>query len=199
MKTFRIVLWAVVALAAVGLGALGYQMTRQNAAVGTAEAPELGGPFTLVGTDGRTVTRADILGRPHAIFFGYTLCPDVCPTTMYEMGQHLERLGPKGDELEVVFVSVDSERDTPDLVGDYIGAFDERIVGLTGSREAVDEAVRAYRAYYKINPPDAAGNVLIDHTASVLLFDADGRFVGTIAYGEDLETAYLKLERLVGA
>ena len=199
MKTFRIVLWAVVALAAVGLGALGYQVTHQNAAIGTAEAPELGGPFTLVGTDGEPVTRDDILGRPHAIFFGYTLCPDVCPTTMYEMGRHLKRLGPKGDELEVVFVSVDSERDTPDLVGDYIGAFDERIIGLTGSRDAVDEAVRAYRAYYKINPADEAGNVLIDHTASVLLFDADGRFAGTIAYGEDLETAYAKLERLVGA
>ncbi len=203
MKTFRIALWAVVALAAVGLGVLGYQMSRQNAAIGTAQAPSLGGPFNLIGTDGETVTRDDILGRPHAVFFGYTLCPDVCPTSMYEMGRHMAKLdaelGERAEDLAVVFVSVDSERDTPDLLSDYLSAFDPRILGLTGEREAVDEMVRNYRAYYKIHEADEYGNVLIDHTASVMLFDAMGNFSGTIAYGENLDTAYEKLERLVGA
>ena len=202
MKALRITLWAVVALAALGLGLLGYEMSRQNAAVGTATGPELGGPFTLVGTDGETVTQDDILGRPHAIFFGYTLCPDVCPTSMYEMGQHMAKLdaehADKADDLAVVFVSVDPDRDTPELIGDYLQAFDERIIGLTGSREAVDEAVKAYKAYYKINPPDENGNILVDHTASIYLFDAEGRFSGSIAYGENLDVAYEKLERLVG-
>ena len=201
MNALRTTLWALVALAAAGLGFLTYQMVRENAAVGTAEGPELGGPFTLVGTDGETVTQNDILGRPHALFFGYTLCPDVCPTTLYEMSRHMARLDEEHPEadLEVVFVSVDPARDTPDLIGDYLAAFDDRIIGLTGSREAVDGVVAAYRAYYKINPPDENGNVLVDHTASVFLFDAEGRFSGTIAYGEDLETAYAKLERLTDA
>lgn len=199
MNALRITLWALVALAALGLGLLGYQMTRENAAIGTATGPELGGPFTLVGTDGETVTRDDILGRPHAVFFGYTLCPDVCPTSMYEMGQHMAKLGEKADDLAVVFISVDPERDTPELIGDYLSAFDDRIIGLTGSREAVDEAVKAYRAYYKINAPDENGNVFVDHTASIYLFDAQGQFSGSIAYGENLDVAYEKLERLIGA
>ncbi|MEM7566889.1 MAG: SCO family protein [Pseudomonadota bacterium] len=199
MKTFRIVLWAVVALAAAGLGALAYQMSQQNAAIGTARAPDLGGPFTLVGTNGETVTRDDILGKPHAVFFGYTLCPDVCPTSMYEMGQHMARLGERAEDLRVVFVSVDAERDTPDLLSDYLSAFDDRIVGLTGDKAAVDEAVKNYRAYYKVHEPDEYGNILIDHTASVMLFDAEGNFSGTIAYGENLDVAYEKLTRLIEA
>lgn len=195
MKAIRIALWALTALAALGLGALTYRTLNDP----QASVAEIGGPFTLTATNGETVTRDDILGRPHAVFFGYTLCPDVCPTSMYEMGRHMDRLGDRAEDLGVVFITVDPERDTPDLLNDYLSAFDERIIGLTGDRDAVDEAVRNYRAYYKIHDPDENGVVLVDHTASILLFDETGRFTGTIAYGEDLDVAYQKLERLIDA
>ena len=198
MRAARIVLWALVAVVAVGLGALAFQAARgPDAGASLTRVADIGGPFALVNQRGETVTRDDLLGRPHAVFFGYTFCPDVCPTTLYEMSQHMAALGDEAPE--VVFVSVDPERDTPEVLSKYVGYFDERILALTGSREAVDEAVRAYRAYYKIHEPDEDGDVLIDHTASVYLFGADGAFEGTIAYGEAADTARAKLERLVEA
>lgn len=196
MRIFRIALWSVVAVAAVMLGVLAYQATRtpDHAAIA-----EIGGPFDLIDQAGNPLSRDDLIGRPHAVFFGYTLCPDVCPTTMYEMGRHMAKLGDRADDLAVVFISVDVERDTPDLLGDYLSAFDDRMIGLTGTREAVDEAVRNFKAYYKIHPVDENGVQLVDHTASVYLFDEAGRFSGTIAYGEQLDVAYEKLERLLDA
>lgn len=197
MKIIRIALWAVVTLVAVGVGALAFQATREPG--GMTVTADIGGPFTLTDQHGETVTQADLIGSPHAVFFGYTYCPDVCPTTLWELSTYMAALGEKADDLKVVFVSVDPERDTPEALGDYISAFDDRIIGLTGSREAIDETVRAYRAYYKIHPEDDEGDVLIDHTATTYLFDEAGRFTGTIAYGEAAETARAKLERLVGA
>lgn len=197
MKTIRIALWAVVALVAVGVGALAFQTTREPG--GVTVTADIGGPFTLTNQHGETVTQADLIGSPHAVFFGYTYCPDVCPTTLWELSTYMAALGEDADDLKVVFVSVDPERDTPEALGEYISAFDDRIIGLTGSREAIDETVRAYRAYYKIHPEDEQGDVLIDHTATTYLFDEAGRFTGTIAYQEAAETAQAKLERLVGA
>ena len=197
MKTIRIALWAVVALVAVAVGALAFQTARGPQAV--AGIADIGGPFTLTNQHGETVTRDDLIGSPHVVFFGYTYCPDVCPTTLWELSQYMAALGEKADDLKVVFVSVDPDRDTPDALSDYIAAFDDRIIGLTGSREAIDEAVNAYRAYYKIHPEDEHGDVLIDHTATTYLFDETGAFTGTIAYQERADTARAKLERLVGA
>ena len=195
MKTIRIVLWALVALVSVGLGAAALRGGDEP-----VEVAAIGGPFTLVNQRGETVTRDDLVGKPHAVFFGYTFCPDVCPTTLWEMSEHLKALdaGGKGD-LEVVFITVDPARDTPETLEAYVSAFDERILALTGSREAVDEAVRAYKATYRIHPEDENGDVLVDHTASVFLFDGEGRFRGTIAYGEAMDTARAKLARLVEA
>ena len=196
MNAIRIGLWALVAVVALGMGALAFQTTRDGAPAITGVA-DIGGPFTLVDQRGETVTRDDILGRPHAVFFGYTFCPDVCPTTLYEMSQHMAAMGDAAPA--VVFVSVDPERDTPEVLAKYVAYFDERILALTGSREAVDEAVRAYRAYYRIHPADEDGDILVDHTASVFLFDAEGNFEGTIAYKENPDVAREKLERLVEA
>ncbi|MEM7694004.1 MAG: SCO family protein [Pseudomonadota bacterium] len=159
-------------------------------------AAKIGGPFTLVGTKGQPVTRADILGRPHAVFFGYTFCPDICPTTLFEMSGHLEALGAAGDRLDVYFISVDGTRDTPAHLGRYVSAFDPRIAALTGTKAQIDEAVAAYRVRYKIHPPNERGHYLIDHTATVLLFDENGAFQGTIGYGEDVAVARAKLKRL---
>ena len=197
MRTIRIALWAVVALVAVGVGALAFNATRGPQTV--AGVADIGGPFTLTDQHGETVTRDDLIGHPHAVFFGYTFCPDVCPTTLWELSQYMAALGEDADDLKVVFVSVDPERDTPEALDAYISAFDDRIIGLTGSREAIDETVRAYRAYYKIHPEDEQGDVLIDHTATTYLFDRDGTFAGTIAYQESADTAKAKLQRLVSA
>ena len=198
MKTFRIALWALVGVVAVMVGVLALQSTRHGAPefAGAGEAA-IGGPFTLVDQRGRTVTREDLIGTPHALFFGYTHCPDVCPTTLWEMAAHMKRLGERADDMKVVFVTVDPARDTPEALAAYVSNFDERMLALSGSREAVDEAVRNYRAFYKIHEPDEQGDILVDHTASVYLFDASGAFRGTIAYGEAPDTAFAKLERLV--
>lgn len=200
MKAFRIGLWTltgVVALALAFVTVTGFRGPSQ--VVETFGTADIGGPFALVNTQGETVTRDDLIGKPHAVFFGYTYCPDVCPTTMWELGSYMQAMGERADDMEVVFVSVDPERDTPDALREYVSAFDPRITALTGSRESIDEMVRNYRAYYKIHEPDENGDVLIDHTANVFLFDADGGFAGTIAYQENPQTALAKLERLVEA
>lgn len=155
----------------------------------------VGGPFTLVDTTGATVTEKDFLGKPTAYFFGFTHCPDVCPTTLYEMAAWLGELGADADRLNVVFVSVDPERDTLEALADYMSAFDERMVGLTGTQEQVDAVAREFRVY--VRKVEQEGGYTIDHTATVYLMDADGRFVGTIAYGESDETALGKLRRLI--
>ena len=196
MRTFRIALWGLVALVAVLLAGATFVGSREDAAVASTGV-RIGGPFELVDQRGETVTRDDLIGTPHAVFFGYTFCPDVCPTTLWEMSEHLEALG-DDPNLKVVFVSVDPERDTPEALADYVSAFDERILALTGPKARIDEAVGAYRATYTIHEPDERGDVLIDHTASVMLFDETGTFRGTIAYGEDFRTARAKLERLTG-
>ena len=197
MKAIRIGLWTLVAVVAVAVGALGYRAAVPGGTASLTSIADIGGPFTLVNQRGETVTRDDILGRPHAVFFGYTFCPDVCPTTLYEMSQHMAAMGDSAPEI--VFITVDPERDTPETLERYVSFFDERILALTGTREAVDEAVRAYRAYYKIHPEDEDGDILVDHTASVFLFGADGSFEGTIAYQENPAVAREKLERLVAA
>ena len=138
----------------------------------------VGGPFALVAHDGRAVTDRDFSGAPHLVFFGFTHCPDICPTKLLEISEVLRAAGEKGRNLRALFVTVDPERDTPDVLKSYLGSFDERIVGLTGSREAVDAAVKAYRAYARKVPLKDA-DYTMDHTALVYHMDRDGRFVGS--------------------
>jgi protein SCO1/2 len=130
------------------------------------------------------------------MFFGYTFCPDVCPTTLFEMTGWLEKLGPDADNLGVYFVSVDPERDTQETLAEYLSAFDPRITGLTGTPEEVAEIVKGYRVYARKVPLDSGGYVM-DHTATIYLIDSDGVFTGTIDYQEDSDTALKKLRRLV--
>jgi protein SCO1/2 len=138
----------------------------------------IGGPFRLVNQDGRTVTDADFKGRPFIVFFGYTHCPDICPTTLYELGQVLARLGSDADRIAVLFVTVDPERDTPAVLKRYLASFGGRIEGLGGDPADVARMVREYRAYArKVPAADGSGNYTMDHTAVVYLMDAHGRFV----------------------
>jgi len=196
IRAVRIAAWAMVLLLAAVVG--WSLITNRGADPQAALAPaSIGGPFELTDQTGATVTEAALKGHPSALFFGYTYCPDVCPTTLFEATNWLKALGPDGDKLKFYFVSVDPERDTREQLASYLEAFDPRITGLTGSQAAVDRIAEAYRVY--VNKVDYGdGNYLVDHTASVYLLDDTGEFVATIAYEEDPEIVLAKLRRLVG-
>jgi protein SCO1/2 len=144
---------------------------------------QIGGPFTLVGPEGRTMTDADFRGRPMLVAFGYTNCPDVCPLILNAMGEAFDALGADAQLARGVFVSVDPQRDTPERLKDYVEAISPNIVGLTGTREQIDAVVRAYRAMYRI-APDAATNphYTVDHSTLLYLMDGQGRFVAHFSH-----------------
>jgi len=201
MNTVRVVRLATWLLIAVLAGATGYVIwqaeTRPTTTSTVTDAAAIGGPFTLTDTTGARVTEARFAGRPHAIFFGYTHCPDVCPTTLGEMSVMLADMGAEASKLDVYFVTVDPERDTAASMKDYLSAFSDRIVGLTGTEAEIADMVAAYRVYRrKVPAPDGGADYTMDHTAAVYLFDAAGSFKGTISYGEKQEDALAKLKRL---
>ena len=142
---------------------------------GGANASGIGGPFTLTNQDGKTVTDADFAGEPKLVFFGYTHCPDVCPTTLSDITAMLGALG-KDKKAAVLFITVDPERDTPAVLKDYLSSFDPRITGLTGSPAAVAKVLQDYRVYAK-KVPTEGGDYTMDHTALVYLMDKSGNFV----------------------
>jgi protein SCO1/2 len=157
-----------------------------------------GGSFELVDHNGRPFASTALAGQPYAIFFGFTHCPDVCPTTLLEMSNNLERLGTDADRLKVVFVSVDPARDTPARLREYLSAFDPRIVALTGSEPQIAAAAKGWNAFYNKMPEDD-GSYTIAHSAYVYLMDADNRLAGTMGFQESEAEQLEKLRRLVGS
>jgi protein SCO1/2 len=197
MKTFRIALWIAIAVFAALLGWLTLEMTRTKDNL--AEGP-FGVPFELVAADGKPITEKAFTGKPTALFFGFTHCPEVCPTTLFELNGWMEKTDPDGSKLQAYFVTVDPERDTPELVGQYVGNVSKRITAISGSPDKVMEMVKGFRVYARKVPLDEQkpdGDYTMDHTASVFLLDATGRFTGTISYGENPEVAVKKLENLI--
>ena len=162
----------------IGLAALATASYVTFGGRGGTPAVSIGGPFTLVGPDGKPVTERDFLGAPHLVFFGFTHCPDVCPTKLFELSEVFRAMGDKGGKIRALFITVDPERDTPEVMKSYVASFDPRIVGLTGDRAAIDKAVRDYRAYAK-KVPTRDGDYTMEHTALVYLMDKDGRFAGS--------------------
>jgi protein SCO1/2 len=136
----------------------------------------IGGPFRLVDQSGNAVTQEDLKGKPSLIFFGFTHCPDICPTALFDMSQVYKALGRDGDRVAAFFVTVDPERDTPDVLKEYLSSFDPRLRGLTGDPASVAAMEKAYRVYSKKVPLEAGGYTM-DHTALVYLMDKQGRFV----------------------
>lgn len=136
----------------------------------------IGGPFELVDQDGNKVTDKTFLGEPRLVFFGFTNCPDICPTTLFEMSQAFEALGPDARKIAGLLITVDPERDTPTVMKSYIGSFHPSIQGLTGSPEQVAAVVKAYRAYSK-RVPTQGGDYTMDHTSIVYLMGKDGEFI----------------------
>ncbi len=196
MKAVRIIVWLLVALlfGATGWLVFGGRLPFMEST--SIAASDIGGPFDLVDMNGRAVTDKTFAGRPHVIFFGYTHCPDVCPTTLGEYAALKQRLGPDASKVDLLFVTVDPERDTPEVLKDYLSSFGDVVLGLSGNREQIDAAIKAFRIYAR-KVPGTDGDYGMDHTASSFMFGADGRFHGTIAYMEDQDKALEKLKSLI--
>ena len=154
----------------------------------------IGGPFQLTDQAGQAVTEANLKGRPTVIFFGFTHCPDICPTALFEMSEVLRVMGKDADQVNAWFVSVDPERDTPAAMKDYLSSFDPRLKGLTGSPEAVAKVISGYRVYAK-KVPLKGGDYTMDHTALIYLMDRDGKFVAPFNLKRTPEEAAVDLKR----
>nr|WP_281493970.1 SCO family protein [Jannaschia sp. S6380] len=160
-------------------------------------ATDLGAPFELVDHDGNEITEAAFEGRPSLLFFGFTHCPEVCPTTVYDMETWLLDLDVGEGEIGAYFVSVDPERDTPQFLKDYLEPQSDRIIGITGEPEKVWDMARSWRVYWQKRPL-GEGDYTLDHYASIFVLDPEGRVVDLIGYGEDPESAKAKIADVLG-
>lgn len=186
----RAILIGIVVLMAAGIGWLTFDWYR-----GGSGGEPYGGPFALTEASGAEITEAAFRGHPSAVFFGFTHCPEVCPTTLFELDGWLKHLGDEGSEIRAFFVSIDPERDTPEIMKTYVDNVSDRITGITGDPAKVQAMAKSFGIYArKVETED--GDYTMDHTASILLLDGSGDFAGTIAYGEGPETAIAKLKRL---
>ena len=198
MKQVRVLLWVLVAIAIVGAAAL---LLIPRALVGssvtsttTADAG-FGGPFTLTGGDGKPFSSIALAGKPYALYFGYTRCGDVCPTTLARLVKLRKEAGGEG-ALNIVFITIDPANDGPKEVGQYAGLFNAPIIGLTGTPAQIDRVKKQYGIFAKPEPMTTGHDMMIDHTATVLLFDRGGKLAGTVATDEPDAPALAKLKRL---
>jgi len=151
--------------------------------------PGIGGPFALVDQNGKTVTSDNLKGKPTLIYFGYAFCPDVCPTSLLLMETAVEKLGPEAaKKVNLVFITVDPERDTPKLMKGYVENFGPTFIGLTGTTEQIAQVARAYRVYFQRVPGKDGGPYLMDHSSIVYLLDRNGRFVTHFTHEAKAET-----------
>ncbi|MEO5805813.1 SCO family protein [Devosia sp.] len=191
LRNFRIVLWALVAVVAIGATAL-YVFKPPARPLGVS-----GQTFELATTTGGAFTQKDLVGKPSLVFFGYTFCPDVCPTTLAETTAWRQQLGLNADDLRIIFATVDPDRDTLPIVKSYIEGFDPSIIGLVGNQAQTDAAKAAFGVFSEKKGEPGDPYYLVDHTALIFLIAADGTFQGTIAYDENSDTALKKIKRLV--
>jgi protein SCO1 len=174
-------------------GAIVYFVGRPASPIAPAFAA-VGGPFQLEDQNGKPVSDQDMRGRPFLVFFGFTHCPDICPTTLFEISQVFKDLGKDADRTGALFITVDPERDTPTALKDYLSNFDPHLRGLTGDPAAVNAAIKAYRVYAK-KIPLKDGDYTMDHTAVVYLMDKDGHFVAPFNLKQTPEAAAEQLRR----
>jgi protein SCO1/2 len=197
--------WIAIALGVAALIAMAYPITRlYQAHVETREreamaqsAPTVGGPFTLVNQDGQTVTEADFRGRHMLVFFGYTFCPDVCPTTLQTASSALDLVEDRAAAVQPVFITVDPTRDTPAILKEYVAHFHPSLVGLGGTAEQIAAAAKAYRVYYAKDTAegDSADDYLVAHSAITYLMDPDGKFVTHFSHQTGAEEMAATLKR----
>ncbi|MFM8747780.1 MAG: SCO family protein [Aestuariivirga sp.] len=189
----------LVLLAAAGLG--GYAWINRHAGEDRGSGVALvGGPFTLTDHNGRALTEKTFLGKYMLVFFGFTFCPDVCPTELQVITAALDQMGPAGDAIQPVFITIDPERDTPATLKAYVGNFHPRLIGLTGTPEQVAAAASAYRVYYaKVSNSSSAADYLMDHSSIIYLMGPDGRFVKHMPYTTDAAKLAAELKESVTA
>ena len=165
-------------------------------AAGTLLASAIGGPFQLVDQNGKTVTNADLKGKWSLVYFGYTHCPDACPTALNDISIALDELGPKRDAVRPVFITVDPERDTPEVLKSYVTAFDAPILALTGTPEEIAQAAKDYRVYYAKHP-EAGGDYSMDHSSVIYVMDPEGRFTASFTHENTPEQIAERLKKLL--
>ena len=199
LKRVRLLLWLIVALAILGTAALFLVPREQTDAPDAFSGPaktSFGGPFTLVGANGKPFSSQALVGKPYAIYFGFTRCGDVCPTTLSRLVK-LRREAASDQAMRIVFVTIDPKNDGPKEVGQYADLFNAPIIGLTGSQAQIDQVKKQYGIFAQPVPHAAMGKEM-EHTATVLLFDGSGRFAGTISPDEPDSQALAKIKKLVG-
>ena len=172
-----------------------------GAQVQTVGTPKIGGPFNLVNQDGVNVSETDFMGRYMLIYFGYTYCPDVCPTGLTEMSNTLDMLGADAEKIVPIFISVDPARDTPDQLREYASYFHPRLIGMTGTPEQVASVAKAYRVYFaKVESKDADADpddYSVDHSAVTYLMDPNGEFTQHFSHGTDAETMAKRIKEIL--
>jgi protein SCO1/2 len=201
LRLFRLAAWLLVAVAVIGIIAL-FVISRTSRTGSTTESTSVqssfGGPFTLVGADGKPFSSSRLEGKPYALYFGYTRCGDICPTTLSRLVK-LRNAAGGADALNIVFITIDPANDGPKEVGQYATLFNAPIIGLTGSPAQIDAVKKQFGIYAKPEMEPGKGMVMINHTATVLLFDRNGNFTGTITADEPDSDATAKLKHLTGA
>lgn len=175
MPRLMLIVTAFFATLALGLGIVAYVGGR-GVGGATVQAAAIGGPFRLIDQDGRPFSDQDLKGRSFLVFFGFTHCPDVCPTTLFDISEIMRRLGNDADRTAALFITVDPERDTQPALKDYMSSFDPHVRGLTGDQDMLAAVAKAYRVYYRKVPLEG-DDYTMDHTAIVYLMDKEGRFV----------------------
>jgi protein SCO1/2 len=199
LKHLRIVLWAACAIPLLALMAVGaLEFTHRTDGVGAFQASGIGGPFKLASSSGGELSSEELKGKPFIVFFGFTRCPDICPTTVSDVSSWLQALGPEGKEIKALFISIDPERDSVASLKDYLSSFSDQIIGLTGTPDEIAQVAREYRVYYAKHPLKD-GDYTMDHSAVIYLMDREGRLAGTLTYGEKHEDAVAKLKRLLAS
>ncbi|PRH89392.1 copper-binding protein [Labrys okinawensis] len=203
LKIIRIAAWSAVAGATLLLAANTVlpQGWKDEAAKPATDRPvidmaRVGGPFRLTSHKGETIDNARLAGKPYLAFFGFTHCPDVCPTTLSDLTELMGTLGPAADAFNVLFVTVDPERDSQELLAQYMASFDARILALRGSRADTDAVVKAFAAYARKVPMEG-GEYTMDHSAGVYVMDANGKFASMLDMHEPRETKLQKLRRII--
>lgn len=197
LRVLRYGLWAL--LAALSVTIAGKFLDPETSTKFSSTAPEsssIGGPFQLIDHRGTPITQHAIEGKPAVVFFGFTHCPEICPTTLYALANWIDSLGNDGINLNVFFISVDPARDTPEIMKKYLSQFSNRITGITGDPREITKLTKAWHVYAK-RIPLGDGEYTMDHTASIFLLRKDGSLHGTISYQDTTDIALQKLRNLL--
>jgi len=185
----------LIIVVAISAAALGFLTLNPGGAGGPAAVP-IGGPIRLTDQDGKPFDSASLAGKPFAVFFGFTHCPDACPTTLSEMARTEDEIGEPAKGFTTLFVTVDPERDTPPVLKEYVSNFGGNTIALSGTPEQVAEVAKAYRVFYK-KVPTSDGGYTMDHTAVLYLMNREGQFQDVVAYSEEHERYVAKIKKLL--